>query len=211
VTPYEPFIDDAVLAGELDGQRFVVLRIPADIAQRYDTLKHTVRARLASLPVSYPARAHVTLCRFAAGADLATVQDLVRTWAATTPPLCVDAERPGTFPSPFQVVFVEVRKTPELFAALSSLRRAAEARGIAMPTAVPPEEWIFHMSVAYCAGLDAQAWDQVTRFVNVLPAADARGVVYEAEVVAFDNGQEHSGGVFPLTAGISSRASAASK
>jgi 2'-5' RNA ligase len=200
VNSYEPLIDDAVVAGELDGQRFVVLRVPADVARRFDTLKQTVRTRLSGLPVSYPARAHVTLCRFAAGADLGTVQDLARTWAAGTPPLSIDAERPGTFPPPFQVVFVGVRKTPELFTALASLRRAAEERGIAQATAIPPEDWIFHLSLAYCASLSAQAWARVTRVVGALPAADARGVVHEAEVVAFDEGREHSGGVFPLSA-----------
>jgi len=211
VKSYEPLIDDAVVAGELDGQRFVVLRVPAGIAGRFDTLKQTVRARLSGLPVSYPARAHVTLCRFAAGTALATVQDLVRTWAAGTPPLLIDAERPGTFPPPFQVVFVEVRKTPDLFTALASLRRAAEGRGIAVTSAVPPEEWIFHLSLAYCANLSAQAWERVTRVVGALPAADARGLVHEAEVVAFDNGREHSGGVFPLSAAGSWRSPALSE
>lgn len=208
---YEPLIDDAVVAGELDGQRFVVLRVPADIAGRFDTLKQTLRARLSGLPVSYPARAHLTLCRFAAGADLAAVQDLVRAWAAGTPQLLIDAERPGTFPTPFQVVFVEVRKTPDLFTAMTSLRRAAEALGIAVATAVPPEAWIFHLSLAYCANLSAQAWEQVTRVVCALPAADARGLVHEAEVVAFDDGREHSGGVFPLSAAASLRSPAVSE
>ena len=201
---YEPFIEDPVHAGELDGQRFVVLRIPGDVARRYDELRHAVRQRLSSLPVSYPARAHVTLVGFAAGAELAAVQDVVRAWARGTRPLSLEVERASTFPPPFQIVFVQVRKTPELFAALTRLRRAAEDRRIHLSTPVPTDEWISHVSLAYCPGLGAQAWEQVARFVETLPAPDATAVVREAEVVAFDNGREHSGGVFSLIGSNSS-------
>jgi 2'-5' RNA ligase len=198
VNHYQPFIDDPRHLSELDRQRFVVLRIPPSVTGTYGQVQKAVRQRWSALPVSYPARAHVTLCGFAAGSALDAVQEVVSYWARTVPPLLIEVERVSAFPPPFQIVIVQVRKTPALFAALTSLRERAEQRGLVVSTHVPLEQWIFHMSVAYCSALGAQAWHQVTQFVETVEAPSATCVVREAEIVAFDDGLESSGGVFLL-------------
>jgi len=197
---YQPFIEDPQHRTELDRQRFVVLRMPSAVTGIYEQVQEAVRHRVSALPVSYPARAHVTLCGFAAGAALAAVQEVVGSWARAMPSLLIDLERVSTFPSPFQIVMVQVRTTPELFTALASLRQRAGQRGLVLSTVVPAEQWIFHMSVAYCSGLTAEAWHDVRQFVETLRAPSATCVVGEAEVVAFDEGREYSGGVFSFDA-----------
>jgi 2'-5' RNA ligase len=200
VTHYQPFIEDPEHLRELDRQRFVVLRMPSAVTATYGPVQDAVRQRLSALPVSYPARAHVTLCGFVAGTALAAVQEMVGPWARSMPSLLIEVERVSAFPPPFQVVVLQVRKTPELFAALVSLRRRAEERQLVLSTLVPADQWIFHMSVAYCSGLSAPAWHAFTQFVETLPVQSAKGVVGEAEVVAFDEGREYSGGMFSLDA-----------
>jgi hypothetical protein len=116
------------------------------------------------------------------------------------PSLLIEVERVSAFPPPFQIVIVQVRKTPELFAALAGLRQRAEQRGLVLSTVVPAEQWIFHMSAAYCSGLSAPAWHEVTRLLETVRVPSATCVVGEAEVVAFDDGREYSGGVFSLDA-----------
>jgi hypothetical protein len=81
MTPYQPFIDDPVHIKALDRQRFVVLRAPLTVSMAYSQIQRIFRQRLRGLPVSCPARAHVTLCGFAAGTSLHAVQELVRSWA----------------------------------------------------------------------------------------------------------------------------------
>lgn len=198
VNPYQPFIDDPAHVGELDRQRFVVLRIPPAATDVHAQVRAAVRQRLTAQPVSYPARAHVTLCGFAAGAPLDAVSDLVTAWVRSVPPLSIEVEGMKSFPSPFQIVTVQVRKTPQLFAAQTSLRRLAEERRLVLSTMVPVDQWIFHMTVAYCAALSVSAWDELTRFVERLQVPSAKCVVGAAEVVAFDAGWEYSGGVIPL-------------
>ncbi|OLC49598.1 MAG: hypothetical protein AUH43_07290 [Acidobacteria bacterium 13_1_40CM_65_14] len=61
------------------------------------------------------------------------------------------------------------------------------------------DDWIFHMSVAYCASLSASAWADVMRFVETVGVPAAQCSVRDVEIVAFDHGREHSGGVFALS------------
>ncbi len=65
---------------------------------------------------------------------------------------------------------------------------------------VPATDWIFHVSVAYCSSLGGLAWAAVREFVDGLSLQAAECVVGEVEIVAFDNSQEYSGGVFELSA-----------
>ncbi len=54
------------------------------------------------------------------------------------------------------------------------------------------------MSVAYCSGLSAPAWSDVTALVQTLDVRPGRSLVEQAEVVAFDENLEYSGGVYLL-------------
>ena len=132
------------------------------------------------------------------GTLLQAVQDLARPWAMAVPRLRIEAVRVSSFPSTFQIVIVEVRKTRALFEALAALRSGAEEERLAVSTVLPVEEWTFHMSVAYCAHLDASAWQDVTQFAEVIRVPLVHDDVNVAEIVAFDEGREYSGGVYPL-------------
>jgi hypothetical protein len=114
-------------------------------------------------------------------------------------PLRLEVERAGYFPSPLQIVILHIRKTTELFDALASLRARAKQRELGDAGMVPAADWIFHMSVAYCSLLSSPAWAAVTHFVEGVSVQAAQCVIGEAEIVAFDNSQEYSGGIFELS------------
>jgi 2'-5' RNA ligase len=149
---YEPYIGDPAHLNELAGWHFVVLRAPPSMSDEFRRIQQSFRERLDGQPVSYPARAHVTLAGFAPGASSAGVQDIVTQWARSVTPLRIGACKVATFPSPFQIVIVEVRKTATLERALSSLRAAAAEPVLGLDTAITAREWTFHLSVAYCRG-----------------------------------------------------------
>jgi len=198
--PYQPLIHDPGHLRTLERQRFVVLRPLPSVTKIHGYVQAALRQQLAALPVSYPAQAHVTLCGFAAGTPLAAVQDLVQAWARSVPPLVIQVERVASFPPPFQVVIVQVRRTPELFAALAGLRQRAEAQQLAVSTPVPVDRWIFHMSVAYCSELSTPDWHELTSSLETLRVLPVHCTVEEAEVVAFDEGREYSGGTYSFPA-----------
>ena len=198
MTAYEPFIDDPTHIAELEGQRFVVLRAPAALSSSYRAIQDRFRERLQGLAVSYPAHPHVTLCGFAAGTPLEAVNTLVRSWAVAVPPLRIEVAGLGWFPTPFQIVICEVRKTPALSAALASLRALAEKERLSVSTVVPVEQWRFHMSVAYCSRLPEEEWRDFMAFVQASQARHVHDQVNAAEVVAFDGGQEYSGATVRL-------------
>jgi len=201
MTVYEPFLDDQAHIDELSGQRFVVLRASAELRASYRESQNFFREHLRGLPVSYPAWPHVTLCGFAAGTPLVEAQRLVGTWAVTIPPLRIEVGDLSWFPPPFQIVIVEIQKTPALFAALAELRALAEKEGLCVSTVVPVEQWRLHMSIAYCSRLPETEWRGVVAFVQTSKVARVFAEVNAAELVAFDKGQEYSGGTYALGRG----------
>lgn len=139
------------------------------------------------------------LTGFPAGTSLQAVDELVSGWAPTIFQLRLQVERVSAFPTPFQIVIVQVRKIVELFHALSSLRELAKARGLGDWPAIAAADWIFHMSVAYCSTLGPAAWAASTKFIETLDVPPAQCIVGEVEVAAFDDGQEFSSGVLDLS------------
>ena len=200
---YRPFIDDPAHIALLEGQRYVVLRPNGAVQDAYVQVWARVQDKLAGLPVSYPAQPHVTLAGFGKGTSLDAVRELVADWAPTVPPVRLEVEELGVFPSPFQIVIAQVRRTPELGDALATLREQARQYKLTDVATVQPSDWIFHMSVAYCSPLSAAAWADVAAWVETVTVAAAECTVTEVEIVAIDNGQEYSGGVLGLTAGPS--------
>jgi len=195
---YEPFIDNPEHIREVDGQRFVVFRPEGAVSECHRTLQDVLRRRLSGMPVSFP-RAHVTLAGFAAGTQLESVRELVSNWTRGVPPLRVQVQGARSFPPPFQVLYLEVLKTPALVQALRSLRRLAEERGLPVETIVPVESWVFHMSLAYCSKLAATEWDSAARFGETEPVVNASCIQDTVEIAAFDDGKEYSGGTYPLS------------
>lgn len=197
--PYEPFIDDPEHIRALDRQRFVVLRPAAPVSESYRQVQGVLRQQLSGLPVSYTARAHVTLAGFAAGTPLESVQDLVSGWIGDVPALRIEVQRATSFPTPFQIAILQVVKTPALFAALQGLRRKAQERGLSVSAITPAEEWVFHMSLAYCSNLNATEWGRLVPLIEMLHVPRASCMVETVEIVAFDAGREFSGGIQPLS------------
>jgi 2'-5' RNA ligase len=196
---HEPFIDDPEHIKELDGQRFVVFRPTRQVTLYHRQVQDVVRRRLAGLAVSYPARAHVTLTGFASGTPLEHVQELVSDWIRAVPCLELALQGGTSFPTPFRIVILKVAKTRPLYAALHSLRRMADQRGLPVSTVVPVEEWVFHMSLAYCARLGVADWEDIARLVEGLKAPTLSWVQETVEIVGFDDGREYSGGIHSLS------------
>ena len=194
---YKAFIDDSAHCCELEGQRFVVLRVSHPVSETYARVQAKLRERLFGLPVSYPASAHVTLAAFAPGTPLHTVQDVTTLWAHSVPPLLIEPERLDTFPAA-QIVMMQVRKARGLVEALTGLWRLSKASGLTLSTPVSADQWNFHMSLAYCSGLNASSWQELTRSIESVEIPWMHCLVREAEIVAFDGGREYSGGAFSL-------------
>jgi 2'-5' RNA ligase len=197
---YRPFIDDPAHIALLEGQRYVVLRPNGAVRDAYAQVRARVQDKLTGLPVSYPARPHVTLAGFAKGTFLDAVRELVANWAPNVSPLRLEVEELGVFPSPFQIVVARVRRTPELGEALTALREQARQSKLLDVATVQSSDWIFHMSVAYCSELSAKSWADVAAWVDTVRLATTECTVTEVEIVAIDNGQEYSGGAQSLTA-----------
>lgn len=197
---YCRFIDDPSQIAELEGQRFVVLRPVAEVAAAYREVRQRVGMALHGRPAPCPAEPHVTLAAVGQRAPVARVREIVTDWAQETPALRLEIERVSVFPAPFQIVIVQIRRTPELFEALTSIRRRIGEAGLQDLAAVSPAQWVFHMSVAYCSSLPAEDWAEVVDAVQSIQAAPAIEVVQAVEVVAFDNHEESSGGVVVLPA-----------
>lgn len=140
----------------------------------------------------------MTLAGFASGTSLETVQDLVADWLRHVPPLPLEVEGAAAFPPPFQVAVLKMAKAPALFAALVELRRHAERRRLTLSTVIPAEQWVFHMSLAYCSKLSAAQWGELTQFLETVHVPSASCVQETVEIVAFDDGREYSGGIHSL-------------
>jgi 2'-5' RNA ligase len=195
---YRRYIDDPRDIVRLEGQRFVVLRPEGAIPEVYAQLRRDFQQRFGAYDVSYPAAAHVTLTGFPKGAPLDRVRALVAEWAKTIVPLTLEMEQLAVFPPPFQIVYVRLKKTTSLFHALVSLETHAQEAGLGDVTAVPLEQWVFHMSLAYCGRLAPEAWAEVERAVETMSVPAASCIVDEAEIVSFDEGRETLAGSYQL-------------
>jgi len=196
---YRPFIDDPGHIALLEGQRYVVLRPNGAVQDGYTQVREQVQDKLGRLQVSYPTQPHVTLAGFGKGTSIDAVREVVANWAPTVPPLRLEVVDLGVFPSPFQIVILRVRRTPEIADALTTLREQAQQSKLVDVATVQSSDWIFHMSVAYCSALSAAAWADVAAWVETVPVAAAECTVTEVELVAIDDGQEYSGGRLSLT------------
>ena len=112
---YKPLIDDPGHLARLDGQRYVVLRPTSPVSEAWAHVRNIVRNRLSELPVSYPARPHVTLAGFARGTSLREIQDLVDEWSPTVAPQRLEVERVASFPAPSQIVIFRYARRPSSF------------------------------------------------------------------------------------------------
>jgi hypothetical protein len=197
---YRPFIDDPEHLASLEGQRFVVLRPTGLILDSYAEFQDLMKTRFPGWQISYPSHAHVTLGGFPKGTPVSSIQALASEWAAETPPLRLEVECAAIFPSPFQIVIVQIRRTADLLSALLRLRGLARKRGIQAIETIPAADWIFHMSVAYCSSLTASDWGEVSNLVENTKIGAAQCLVEDVEIVAVDEGHEYAPGSVRLAA-----------
>lgn len=195
-----PFISDPGHLAALEGQRYVVLRPSGDVVEEFEKVRSSVRRLVGFDALPSPSFPHVTFIGFPSGTPLEDVQRLAARWAEQTPPLTIEIEKLSTFPSPFQAVIVQVAKIPSLTAALAAIRQLAADVGLPQwPQRRPSvEDWVFHMSVAYCSSLPQPEWEAIVDGTARVPLETPYCLATEAEVVAYDGLVEHSGGSFPF-------------
>lgn len=199
-----PIVTDPAYLELGRGTAYVVARPTGRLAAWFDALQPEVLARLGGLPVAAPA-AHATLKSFGAQAsplaedDLAPIAEAVQAWAAETPALRLTAEALDAFDDQ-QVPVVRLRATGELRGALASLRSRSIAAGL--PTGYAdvwgPDEWVFHLSLAYPRDVPAARWEELAAWLRGLPVEDATCLVEAVDLVAFDGGPERWLGRFRL-------------
>jgi hypothetical protein len=196
--PYCPFIDDPQALASYAGQRYVVLRVVGSPALRYREVQAQLRAKLRDPSIMFPAVPHVTLAGYKPGTNEGRLASVVATWAATIEPLDLEVGEPvSCFPPPWQVIILPIRRTQALFGALVAIRDAGARAGLLLATAMPAENWRFHLTLAGCNRLESSAWTEAQRIVEACEVrGTARSVVKAAELVVFDNGAESSGGCF---------------
>lgn len=91
---YRPFIDNPRALASYAGQRYVVLRVVGDPAQRYREVQAQLRAKLGDSSIMFPAVPHVTLAGYKPGTDKGGLASVVATWAATIEPLDLEVGEP---------------------------------------------------------------------------------------------------------------------
>ena len=161
-----------------------------------------MRIRLRGLPVSYPAHPHLTLRGFPPGTALRDIQALASSWAESVPALSVELDGAFTFPTPLQIVVLRVRKSAPLVDAFLQLDAASRQAGLPdWPEAQrrSPDSWVFHISLAYCGDLASSVWSDLQATIPSLKLPRVSCIVAQAELVAFDDGREVSGGSYALS------------
>jgi 2'-5' RNA ligase len=192
---YKPFIEDPASLARLVGQQYVVLRPGGSVPLVFRRLQTLLKRHLEGSTATFPAEPHVTLAGFAAESRHDELPEMLAAWGRDVVPLHLQIEGICAFPAPFQILAIRIRKSAELFHSLASLRDFAARQELTLVTALPVTQWIFHLTLADCAAIPREAWDQAVRCAEQIPlAVGTSSTVHEAEIVTFDRGGERSGG-----------------
>jgi 2'-5' RNA ligase len=195
----EPFITDPGHLAELEGQRYVVLRPEDELRAAYEEIRGQFELALDREPVSYPNIGHVTLRGYPAGTNAEDIGRAVERWATRSPPLDLESEGLSIFGEPDRIVVLVIRKTPELADAYQRLLGESLSTGLPdWPGRISAEDWVFHMSVAYCRALNDEAWTRAVELARSLKPAAGLHRADQAELVAFDGGVERRVGSYVL-------------
>jgi 2'-5' RNA ligase superfamily len=128
---------------------------------RYLMGSATLQPALNYAGITSPLVGHVTLVGFASGASRNAVTAVVTDWARSTLPITLAIEALDVFGLPNQIVIARMLRSDKLVNAFIALAGAlSHAR---LPSLIPraADEWIFHMSIAYCGLLSALAWQSM--------------------------------------------------
>ena len=187
------FMTDPTHLSALAGQKYVVLRVGGDVERLFEETQRRLRERLAGLPVGFPNTGHVTLKGYPRGTDHDAVTRVLDRWSSEMPPLSIETERLSHFGPPHQVVILQVKKTEALSRAYCRVAELSNQAGLPLlpQGGRPVEEWVFHISMAYCKALPEQEWARVVELVAGMSVPPARYVAEDAELVCFDDDGEH--------------------
>lgn len=184
-----PFYTDPDLLAGVEGQQFIVLRPNGDVSKCFDDIKARLQKVLPD-KAKYPNTGHVTLRGFSDNGD--KLYDAAKQWAKAIKPFVVSAEELTYFPTPFKIIVLKIKSSLELREAYIKLTDIINDRGFkTVGVQRSAAEWIFHMSLAYCANLDDAEWEAVLKSIKSLSIPEASETVHEAEFVWFRN-CEHS-------------------
>jgi hypothetical protein len=192
-----PFITDPRHQAAVAGSAWLVLRPGPDLEAAFEQFQEVLRKELAGEDVSFPGP-HVSIQGFDTEDERALVA-VVDEWAMATPPLSIRTLRLAGFPAPDQTAVIEIEEDPQLRSALLNLRELSVTEGLSVISEIDPEDWTFHLSVAYCSAISAAKWKELMQLASATEVPRIRCTVPDAELVAFDGGQERLVRTFPLT------------
>ncbi len=188
---------DPAQLGSLEGQQYVVVRPTADVADFYNMLQSSMRLGLPPV-ATFPNTGHATLRGFYEPERVRELKQSLHQWAARQRPINLRVDAIDGFPPPFKVVIARLARSATLIGSYSTLTDHLNATDFRRIGELSLEDWIFHLSVAYCARLDDSEWGKVLgtheRDLNERPEETTSAV----EFVWYENGAENSESI-PLT------------
>ena len=188
----EEFITNPALLEALEGRQFLVLRPIDPITSYYRVVQQQLKSVMPT-NITHPNTAHVTLRGFSEPNNLSKLQRSTEKWAASLVPINVDVEDISYFDAPYKVVFLKIHSTDELKKAYSSLSEVVVSDKLQTIDVERDEnEWIFHMSIAYCADTSYEEWQQIKDTVKNFKIEKISCSVNSAELVEYKNGEHRS-------------------
>lgn len=185
----EEFITNPELLKALEGKQFIVLRPTNPIASCYHTVQQQLKSAM-SISVTYPNTGHVTLRGFSESNILSKLQGSIEKWAVKLAPISVYVEDISYFDAPYKTVFLKVSSTDDLKKAYSFLSEVVVNDNLQTIDIQRDEsEWIFHMSLAYCADTNDEEWQQIKDIIKNYKIEKMNCTVDNAELVEYKNGE----------------------
>lgn len=185
------FMTDPALLASLEGQQYLVLRPTRLVAEFYDAEQTSLKARLPEA-ISHPNTGHVTLRGFYEPARVRELKDAIAAWAGKQAPIEVRVDAVDGFPAPFQILIARLHRSATLVDAYGSLTSALDATDLQRIGELSLDQWIFHMSLAYCNTLSSEDWQaaHAENSRDIVPPPSE--LLTEAEFVWYQNGTEHT-------------------
>jgi 2'-5' RNA ligase len=189
---------DPVILQSLIGQQYIVIRPTDPIAIFYDKVQSSLREKLPSV-VTYPNVGHITLRGFSQPEKIDQIRTSLTKWASQIKPMEISIENFDSFPPPFKVLILKVQSTNELKSAYTELTQVIEADGLhTIGVQRNTDEWIFHMSLAYCEQLSDTEFVEAINILKAIQLEKPSTIANELEFVDFDENGEH-GEIIALT------------
>ncbi|PJJ70716.1 2'-5' RNA ligase superfamily protein [Diaminobutyricimonas aerilata] len=183
-----PFMTDPAQLAALEGQQYVVFRPIDGVLRAYEAARRAV-APLLPTGATHPHAGHVTLRGFHEPRRVESLKNFIADWAAEQTPVTMNVDTLDGFPPPFRVAILRLARSPSLVDAYASLTHALERTDFARVGELPVDDWIFHMSVAYCGDMPDDRWSELHRTVTDSPLRSASEVLSEIEFVWYEQGE----------------------